>query len=195
MKNKLSAIILAAGESSRMGSPKALLTIGKITFLEKIFNNLQLCNFNEVLCVVGKDLEKIKIAHSKLFINYISNENYTDGQLSSIKKGLQSIKQDSEGIFLTLVDMPLITIETMRKLISVWTENPDKIIIPKYEEKGGHPVIFPRRFFDQLLNAPLDEGARTVVYGNPESVIRVEVSDPGVRKDFDYPEDLTELDI
>ncbi|HDS09264.1 MAG TPA: nucleotidyltransferase family protein [Firmicutes bacterium] len=195
MKIKLSAVILAAGESLRMGSPKALLKIGKNTFLEKIYNNLQLCNFNEILCVLGKDSEQIKSDHSTLFMNYLINENHALGQISSIQKGIESVKEDSEGVFLALVDMPLVKIETMRSMIKVWEENKENIIIPTYDDHGGHPVIFPRKFFPNLLNAPMDEGARHVVYNNPDAVIRVPVSDPGVRKDFDYPGDLSDLEI
>ncbi len=195
MKNNLSAIILAAGESSRMGSPKALLKIGETTFLQKIYRNLLICHFQEIIILLGKDKEEIKLQFEKLLVSFIVNESYKLGQLSSIIKALNSVKDESEGIFLTLVDMPLVQSETMKILVEVWNSNKDKIIIPEYENRGGHPVIFPKKFFPELRAAPLNEGARFVVYNNRDNVIRVPVKDIGIRKDFDYPKDLDELDL
>ncbi|MCK4666181.1 nucleotidyltransferase family protein [Candidatus Dependentiae bacterium] len=195
MKNNLSAIILSAGESSRMGSPKALLKIGETTFLEKIYKNLLICHFHEIIVLLGKDNDKIKLKFEKLLVKFIVNESYKQGQLSSIIKALDSVKEESEGIFLTLVDMPLVQSETMKILIEEWNSNKDKIIIPEYENRGGHPVIFPKKFFPELRAAPLEEGARFVVYNNKDKVIRVPVKDIGIRKDFDYPKDLDELDL
>ena len=194
--NKLSAIILAAGSSSRMGEPKALLKIGKETFIERIYKTLLLNSFLEIIIVLGKDYDKIiNFLGKKLKVKYVRNIEYQKGQLSSVHVGIRNISESSEGILISLVDMPLIQKETVRKLIETWRTNRDKIIIPEFEGRGGHPVIFPKKFFNELLSAPMEEGARFVVYNNSSEVIRVPVHDYGVRKDFDYPEELSELDL
>lgn len=193
--NKLSAIILTGGESSRMGEPKALLKIGSKTFIAKIYQNLLACNFPEILIITGKDSDLIKSENRGMKARFVKNEEYHLGQLSSIQKGIKNVSSDSAGIFLCLVDMPLVTGKTMKILVDAWYEHQDHIIIPQYQGRGGHPVIFPRNFFNEIMEAPLDKGARVVVYNNPDKVTRVPVNDYGVRKDFDYPEDLTELDI
>lgn len=178
-----------------MGEPKALLKIGSRTFLKKIYNTLYACNFLEILLVLGKDADLIKASARDIQVKIVINEDYKLGQLSSIHTAIRQLSSASEGLFIALVDMPLVSGATMKLLVETWEQNKEKIIIPQYQGRGGHPVIFPGLFFDELLAAPIDRGARVVVYNNPDQVIRVPVNDYGVRKDFDYPEDLAELDI
>ncbi|MEQ8190526.1 MAG: NTP transferase domain-containing protein, partial [Candidatus Eremiobacterota bacterium] len=92
-------------------------------------------------------------------------------------------------IMVTLVDLPLIKITTYSNLIKAWSLKPDMIYIPVYNDRKGHPVIFPKKVFPELLNTPVEQGARAVIHRNPCMVIKCKNDDPGIFTDIDTEED------
>jgi molybdenum cofactor cytidylyltransferase len=189
---RIAGIILAAGESQRMGRPKALLKLGASVFLETIFQPLEESRFDPLITVLGDDFQKVyKSVKNKRKILFLRNIEPEKGQLSSFKCALEHIPNDVQGCLSVLVDHPLVTFPTYLSLHEAGLRMPERIIIPVYRGKRGHPVYWGKKFFDQLLKAPLDKGARYVVQRNEKAVYELAVEDEGVIIDIDTPEDYS----
>jgi molybdenum cofactor cytidylyltransferase len=189
---KIDFILLAAGESKRIGHPKPLLKIGKYTFLEYILLSINKLKFKRRIIVLGAGHKKIlKSQKFSSQIKIIINNKYKNGQLSSLKKGLNFIKDDSDGFIMQLVDCPLVDENVYTKIFKL--AEVSKIVIPRYKKRGGHPVFFGRKYFQQLLNLDKNYGAREVVYKNRENVVYLDTDDFAVRFDVDTNEDYIKL--
>jgi molybdenum cofactor cytidylyltransferase len=187
----IAAAVLAAGSGKRIGTPKVLLRYNRKSFLEHILTNLRRAGLNHIFVVVGKEFDHIKkTIASKYPYVYIQNPQPENGPLSSFKLALEKMPQQTTGALLILVDHPLVNEKTYRTLKSLAEKQSDMIIIPVFKGKNGHPVYFSRKFFQQLLEAPLTEGARYVVRNNPDVIQKFESDDPGVIADIDTKEDF-----
>jgi len=189
MEAEIAGLILAAGYSRRMGSPKALLTIEGETFLDRIFRIAKSAGLDTIRIVVGSHSEEIRLALPALASNLIINENPELGQLHSLRLGLRSLPGTCKGAMVFLVDHPKVRLETVRSLLQAFNAGEGEIIIPSHGGRRGHPVLFARSVFDDLFSAPLEEGARAVMRGRPDLVAYVEVDDAGVLADIDTPSD------
>lgn len=188
----LSGIILAAGESRRMGSPKALLPYEGHTFIERICDAFLAAGVDELIVVLGAREEKLRPALPEdPVLRTVVNPDYKLGQLSSLTTGLSALSPESEAAVVNLVDHPLILAGTIRSLIASFRADPLPIIIASHNGKRGHPVLFSRHVYVELLTAPLDQGAKVVVRKDPERVREVRLDDPGILADIDTPEDYT----
>jgi molybdenum cofactor cytidylyltransferase len=185
----ISALVLAAGESARMGTPKALLPLGRGTFLSVICGRLAAAGADELVVVLGAHAEAVRGAGAAPSARIVVNEAYLEGQLSSLQCGLRSLSPDAGAALVTLVDHPLIDASTYRGLRDAGRKAPGCIVVAEYRGRGGHPVVFPRAVFDELLSAPRGEGARAVVRKDPSRVRRVPFDDPGIVADIDTPEE------
>jgi molybdenum cofactor cytidylyltransferase len=184
-------IILAAGSSTRMGRPKALLEIGSLTFLAHILRNHQALGL-PVTVVLGEHRAEIQAGVDLSDAVVLVNPHPELGPLSSLKIGLLS-SEDNEAVLVHPVDHPLVRVESLQALLESHRGSPQRIIVPLFGARRGHPVLFPRLFFKDLLAAPLDQGARYVVRRYPETVIMVKVPDEGVIHNIDTPEDYSRL--
>ncbi|HPZ07312.1 MAG TPA: nucleotidyltransferase family protein [Candidatus Eremiobacteraeota bacterium] len=186
----LSGVILSAGEGKRMGGfPKALLKIEGRTFLEIICENLFLADIKHVYVVLGYYADMIKEYLPLKKERILINPDPKRGQLSSLQLAITSIPSEVKAIMVTLVDLPLVKLSTYVKLVKEGFKKIDLIHLPVYKCRRGHPVIFPRRFFQSLLDTPYEEGARSVVRANTGEVMTWNVDDPGIFMDFDTVEE------
>jgi molybdenum cofactor cytidylyltransferase len=190
----LSAVILAAGRSERMGkSVKALLPVGGTTFIERIVSCLKTSDIGELFVVIGADSEKILRYAPMNDVRVLINDGWRLGQLSSLRLGVKNLSSSSQGLLFTLVDHPLVKEDTYSLIIGCWQSHKDKIVIPTFGGRKGHPAIFPRRFYSQILEDELPDGARGIIRKERDSVFFVPVNDPGVVHDVDTPEDFRKL--
>jgi molybdenum cofactor cytidylyltransferase len=186
----ISAILLAAGESRRMGSAKALLPYQGQTFIARICNTFLSAGVDELIVVLGARVDELRQAlpmHAKL--RTVINTHYTLGQLSSLTVGIGALSSESEAVLVNLVDHPLIAAETMKTLITSFRAAPLPILVASYRGKRGHPVLFSRQVYGEILAAPLDQGAKVVIRKDPARVREIPLDDPGILADIDTPED------
>jgi molybdenum cofactor cytidylyltransferase len=184
------AILLAAGESRRMGHPKALLKVGDETFVAHLASAM-LTVASRLLIVVGAHADRVSRAiPNDPRIIVVDNPNYLRGQLSSIKAGIRALPDDASAALIHLVDHPNVRPDTFASVVSTYSESNKPIVIARHEGRRGHPVLFNRKLFAEILDAPEGQGARFVVNADSARVSYADVRDPGVLLDLDTPEDL-----
>ncbi|MGC1341327.1 MAG: nucleotidyltransferase family protein [Candidatus Binataceae bacterium] len=191
-KVRIDAIVLAAGESRRMAFPKPLLSlgIGGDTFIARTLR-LILPAVERVVIVLGAHAERIRTAiPADARITIVENPGYADGQLSSLKIGLDALAPETSAAMVHLADHPLVTGATYLALAESYRRTRGPIVIARHAGRRGHPAIFDRLIFPELLAAPLSKGARVVVNATPTRIVYTDVDDPGVALDLDTPEDL-----
>jgi molybdenum cofactor cytidylyltransferase len=187
------AVILAAGESSRMGQPKALLPIEGIRFIEKIVNSLESTRVGKIVVVLGHNAEEMRLKIADLPVEPVINRDYKQGQLSSLLAAIRSVSSgyanDVDGVLVHLVDHPYISPDLVNLMIERFYRTKKLIVVPRYRERRGHPVIFSKALFAELLATPLDQGAKAVVYAHSSETLEIVTDDEGVTIDIDTPEE------
>jgi molybdenum cofactor cytidylyltransferase len=175
----LAAVILSGGASSRMGSPKALVSYQGRPFLEHLLSVTIHPAIGVRRVVLGPDAEAIAkdiaLAPEEILINH----DWEQGQLSSIHAALRSLPPDTEGMLLCPVDHPLVSAALIASLIDAFLASRAPVVVPSYWGRRGHPVIFSAAVYDQLLNAPLAQGARAVVWKHKGEVHEVTTVEEG----------------
>ena len=184
------AVVLSAGESSRMGSPKALLPIEGQTFIEKIVAALKQTPVSRVAVILGHNAEEMKRRIEHLPVEILVNPDYKLGQLSSLQVAVRRLESgtDCDGMLVHLVDHPYIDPVLVERMIQRFYETKKLIVVPRYGAKRGHPVIFSRQLFDELLAAPMDQGAKAVVNAHGDATLEMETDEEGITVDIDTPE-------
>jgi len=192
----VAGIILAAGRSTRMGRSKAMLvTPDGMTFVARLLQALAGGGVDAPLVVGRPDDDELQREVDAAGARFVMNPDAdAGGQLSSLLAGLH--KADRPGIralMVTPVDAPMVTSETVSRLIAVFRETSGSIVRPRYRGRNGHPVIFSRGLFDELRHASPATGAKAVLRAHEHAIINVDVDDPGVIADIDTPEDYAKL--
>ena len=185
----INAVILAAGQSKRIGKPKPLLSFNDKTFLEQIISVLKLSLVDGITVVLGAEAETIKKSVDLSETNVVINKDYQKGQLSSLIAAIEDTPEETEAILVCLVDSPFITKEVVNQIISKFKETNYPIIVPVFNKERGHPTLFSKSLFNELIGAPVEQGARYVLYSNEEKVFELETSESGIRFGIDTPDD------
>ncbi|MBI2348924.1 MAG: nucleotidyltransferase family protein [Deltaproteobacteria bacterium] len=188
------AVVLSAGESSRMGSPKALLPISGIPFIEEIVRALKGTKVDDIIIVVGHHAAEIQGQIAHLPITVVVNEDYKRGQLSSLVAAIRSLQSRTDskkvdGLLVHLVDHPFISPPLVDEMIERFYQSKKLIVVPRYRGRRGHPVLFSRALFSELLSTPVDQGAKAVVHAHWDDTLEIETEYEGVTIDIDTPEE------
>ncbi|TAK55657.1 MAG: nucleotidyltransferase family protein [Bacteroidetes bacterium] len=185
----ISAIILAAGASVRMGKPKALLTIEGETFLQRIVRTLRSARVTETIIVLGSQAEEIQGTLQWFEGRVVINSFWQTGQLSSLITGVQALESETtHGCLVCPVDHPLFSHSVIVDLLQGFWTSGKNIIIPVYNGKRGHPVIFGKSLFPALHSASQEKGAKEVVHTHRDEILEVTVQEGGVLVNIDTPE-------
>jgi CTP:molybdopterin cytidylyltransferase MocA len=191
----LAAVILAAGDSTRMGTPKALLADpdGR-PFVARIVRAFHAAGIGDVTIVTGSQDTAIRDAvtadQPPVAPRLVRNPDPARGPLSSLWVGLEAVmRPDLEAILMTLADVPMVQPATIRAVVETWRATGAPIVRPAIGDRHGHPVLFDRAVFDELRAAPLEAGAKAVVHAHAARVVNVTVDDEGCLTDIDTPVD------
>lgn len=189
----ISGLILAAGESSRMRSPKALLTIDGVTFTERIASIMHECRVDPVFVVAGAHVDEIRLQFAGTAgFTVLYNSRYMHGQVSSLKEGLRHLPTGTTAVLVWPVDQPLARTDTIKKLVAAFETGGKALAIPSFEGRHGHPVLYGPRAIQTILSLKKNQTAKEIRAAYAEQTLFVEVDDPGILIDIDTPEDYQE---
>lgn len=198
----IAVVILAAGESRRMGQPKALLPFPEKpaaqssqakTFLEHLIEVTRHSRAGTLRVVVGAHEREIRARVKLADECVVVNREWEKGQLSSLQAAIRSLPDSAEGMILCLVDHPLVSAKLIASLIEAFDNAKSKIVIPTFRGRRGHPVIFPKTIFAKLLSAPEDAGARAVVRAHASEIIEIPTDEEGVVLNLNDPATLDKI--
>jgi len=182
--SRVAGLILAAGESRRMGSPKALLQYREETFLDRLCG-LFAARCAPVIVVLGAAAEEIRTRAARPAV-FVVNLNYLSGQTSSMQCGLRAVPPDSGGVLFTLVDHPAVAPGTIDALLA--SRGKMLLRVPRYQGRRGHPIWISPELIPEFLALPQDGAARDVVRRHAAETEFIDVDDPGILADIDNPE-------
>jgi molybdenum cofactor cytidylyltransferase len=189
----LAAVILSGGSSSRMGSPKALLPYQGRPFLEHLLDVTSLPEIGVRRVVLGAHAEPIAKAVRLKAEEIVINEDWEKGQLSSIHAALRSLPAGTDGILLCLIDHPLISEALVKDLIQQFYTTKKAVVLPVYDGRRGHPVIFSAALYEELLRAPQETGARAVVWAHSAEVEEVRTNEEGCVLNLNDPDAMQKI--
>ena len=188
----LAAIILAGGASRRMGTPKALLPYAGRTFLDHLLQVTHHPRIGLRRVVLGAGAEGIAESVSLRPEEIVVNREWEKGQLTSLQAALRNLPAGTDGALVCLIDHPLISGSLVHELVERFYSSGQPIVLPVYKSRRGHPVIFSNTLYAELLEAPLETGARAVVWGHGTEVSEVHTTEEGCVLNLNDPDALTE---
>lgn len=186
----LAAVILAAGESRRMGSPKALVPFRGVNFVLHLLSATHHQRVGVTRIILGAAAEEIRAKLEVPPEMIVVNSDWESGQLSSIHAAIRSLPPNTEGMILAPVDHPLISANLVSQLIKKFDSTDELIVLPTFHGRRGHPVIFRASLYDDLLGASPEVGARQVVWAREQQIAEVPTEEEGVVLNLNDPETL-----
>jgi molybdenum cofactor cytidylyltransferase len=191
-ERNVAAIILAAGRSTRMGGPNKLLAeLGGKTLVRIVAEQALASKAAEVIVVTGHEAEQVEKSLQGLKVKFVRNPDFASGLASSVKAGVAAVPDNADGAVVCLGDMPLISGPLIDRLIEAFA--PDRgnlIVVPASDSRRGNPVLWSRRFFNELMTLDGDIGARHLIAKHSEAVAEVPVEGHGAFLDIDTPQAL-----
>ena len=184
----LAAVILSGGASRRMGSPKALVSYQGASFLEHLLSVTRHPAIGVRRVVLGPDADAISEQVVLAPEEIVHNQEWERGQLSSIHAALRSLPPRTEGMLLCPVDHPLVSATLVNNLIVTFLETRAPVVVPTFEGRRGHPVFFSAAVYEELMRAPVETGARAVVWAHKNDVREVSTMEEGCVLNLNDPD-------
>jgi molybdenum cofactor cytidylyltransferase len=191
MLENVYALILAAGNSTRMGRPKQLLHWQNRTLLERAIDSANPLLPGRVIVVLGAQAELICETINLDSVKTVRNPAWQNGIASSIRKGIEALPASAEAVLIMLCDQPLVDTAHLKALLSAWQSEPDRIIASQYHLSFGVPVVFPAAFFNRLQALSGDKGAKPLLAEFESRVLKIPFA--GAELDIDTPNDFERL--
>ncbi len=187
------AIVLAAGESRRMGTQKLLLPFGDTTVVGAVVRTARTSRADRTLVVLGADREAIRreLEHVGK-IDFIVNENYPLGMLSSIRAGFKALPGNASAAVVVLGDQPFLLSRVIDEVVAAYEAGRKGIVIPTFQGRRGHPVLVDLKYRDEVLAIDPADGLRRLMLAHPDDILEVDVGDGNILRDLDTPEDYQE---
>jgi len=187
------AVILAAGASSRMGSPKQLLIWQDRPLLVHAIDSARSVLTERIVVVLGANAEAIKAAVDLTGVGVALNPDWADGMAGSIRAGIQALPATASAVLLMLCDQPLINAAHLQNLVQAWQHAPERIVVSQYAESFGVPAVFPAEFFQQLVSLTGDHGAKSLLAKLEVHLLKIPL--PEAELDIDNSEDYSHLNL
>jgi molybdenum cofactor cytidylyltransferase len=191
------AVILAAGESKRMGLPKMLLTFSGMTMIEKVITNVSESKIDKIIVVLGAYRDALVELISKLPVKYCYNDNYKKGMLSSVQCGFRNLSSVCRAVLVFQGDQPLITSNAINEVIEAYLSSGKGMVIPVYKGRRGHPLLIDIKYRDEIEKLNPDKGLRSLACMFSDDVLEVDTNESGILTDFDtyeqYKKELIKL--
>jgi molybdenum cofactor cytidylyltransferase len=192
----VSAVILAAGTSSRMGKAKQLLPLGDSTVLAQTLARVHSAALHEIVLVLGASAEAIQPRLPSLpTLRIVLNPQYGQGIAGSLRTGLSALDPESAAALIILGDQPFIRPETLLRIVQEYHRSHPPIVIPTCQGKRGNPVLLDRSVFPEAHQLEGDVGFRALFARHLEEIVKVEVEDKGILLDLDDPADYERLKL
>jgi molybdenum cofactor cytidylyltransferase len=186
---RVAAVILAAGGSSRFGSPKQLLPWKDTTLLEHVVDTVLESSMQETIVVLGHEAQRLGKLISDRRLSIVVNEDWEAGQSSSVRAGIQALPEDCGACLFLLADQPKVTVELIEQVLNRYRQTLAPIVAPVHAGRRGNPVLFDQALFPELLKMTGDEGGRQVIQHHRDAMEEVEVGDPDFFLDIDTVEE------
>lgn len=185
----ISALILAAGQSKRMGVPKMLLPWGERTVLEKVIATFQAAGIEEILVVTGGDRERVE-ARIGNPARAVFNPGYAENEmLGSVQTGLARLNPEVEATLIGLGDQPQVREDSVRAVINGYRENGVSLVVPSYRMRRGHPWLVTRKHWTEILDMRAPASLRDFLNQHTDEIHYVEVDTSSILQDLDTPDD------
>lgn len=183
------AMILAAGESKRMGKPKLLLPFGEKTIIETIVETVVSSEVEKTLIILGSEQEKIEEKIKNYPVKIVYNRDFRSGMLSSVQYGFKALPEETRAVLVVLGDQPKISEAVINKLVDAYKSSGKGIVLPVYNTERGHPVLIDVKYREEVENLNPEVGLRGTVYNHPEDILEVEVETTSIFQDIDDESD------
>jgi molybdenum cofactor cytidylyltransferase len=193
MNENVTALVLAAGRSSRMPEHKLLLELGGLPLVRLATLEALASRASSVVVVIGHRGEEIRDALAGLQVAFAVNAAPERGLSSSLKAGIEAMSDDTAGALICLADMPEVRASDLDALIAAFEASAGAIAVPTYDGRRGNPVLWPRDLFAELTRTEGDFGGRTLLLTHMNRIVRVPIDHPGILLDVDTPEDWARL--
>lgn len=186
----ISAIILAAGASKRMGQPKMLLPWGELTVIEHVITTFLNAGVEDVIVITGGAHEQVEKITAPYSIRRIYNEDYARGEmLSSLQRGLMAMSNQAQAALIGLGDQPQVQEASVRRVCEAYQENRSSLVVPSFQRRRGHPWLVARLLWDELLQIRPPQSPRDFLNRHADEIHYVEADTPSILADLDTPED------
>ena len=187
-----SAILLAAGQSKRMGAFKPLLPFGKKTVIECCIDYLREGGVEDIVVVLGHRADEVRKRLEKHDVSFAFNPDPNSEMGASVAAGIREHPETAKETLIALCDHPAVPASVVSTLIDSWT-NGARLVIPTWRNRGGHPVLVDLRFKSELLNLGASGGLRALFEAHPNEVLRIDVDSPFIARDMDTWDDYLTL--
>lgn len=190
VSKRVTAVVLAAGESRRMGRPKQLLSWGETTILGRTLHNLQQSDVDDILVVSGHRAEEVAaIAHER-GVRTVHNPDYAEGEmLSSLQAALPHLPRKADAVLVMLADQPLVDAPLINAILDAYRDGAADLVAPAYRGRRGNPVLIGRRYFDELATLPWGDAPRTLLRRHAAALHLVPVDSEAILLDIDRPQE------
>ena len=189
---QVAAILLAAGQSKRMGAFKPLLPFGNKTVIECCIDYLREGGVETIVVVLGHRADEVRKKLEHHNVSFALNPDPTSEMGASIAAGIRELPESARSTLIALSDHPAVPPHVVSTLIDAWTKGA-RLVIPTWHNRGGHPVLVDLRFRSELLNLSSSGGLRTLFERHPEEIQRIEVDSPFIARDMDTWDDYLTL--